>query len=77
MTRVDQRPSGEVRARSRRIEPVKSGSKNPRRQRAEKRLSDLLVSDAPNVVTLVRIEGEWRGLRRDGDRIKVLRLGRR
>lgn len=56
---------------------MKSGSKNPRRQRAEKRLSDLLVSDAPNVVTLVRIEGEWRGLRRDGDRIKVLRLGRR
>lgn len=55
---------------------MKSGKRKPRQTAAETRVAGLLVSDAPNVVTLVWVCGNPFGLRRDGDRIKILKLGR-
>lgn len=57
---------------------MKSGRKKPRPTAAEQRVAGLLVSDAPNVVTLVRICGNPFGLRRGEDgKVVVLKLGRR
>lgn len=56
---------------------MKSGGKKPRQTPAEARVAGLLRSDAPNVVTLVRVQGNWLGLRRDGDQVRIQKLGRR
>ena len=56
---------------------MKSGRKKPRQPSAEERLAKLLRSDDPKVVTLVRVCGNWFGVRRDGAGVKVMRLGQR
>ena len=61
----------------RRPSRVKSGRKKPRPTAAEQRVAALLRSDDPKVVTLVRVCGNWFGLRRDGDQVRVQKLGRR
>ena len=48
-----------------------------KRADAEQRVAALLRSDDPKVVTLVRVCGNWFGLRRDGDQVRVQKLGRR
>lgn len=56
---------------------MESGGKKPRPTAAEQRVAALLRSDDPKVVTLVRVCGNWFGLRRDGDQVRVQKLGRR
>lgn len=56
---------------------MESGRKKPRPTAAEQRVAALLRSDDPKVVTLVRVCGNWFGVRRDGAGVKVMRLGQR
>jgi len=54
---------------------VKSGRTKPSHRQAQAHLRRLLASTAPNVVTLLRTDGDAYALRMAGGRVVVRKLG--